>query len=258
MVGNLLCGAAYAYAASWNINGVAHNFIHTPYFRAPWLNHLFSLVESLALCTPQKFYAWVHLRHHQGNSDRPDAEGMTQDWLSIYRHGRDGQPEPLWSYVFKGIFRDSAGDIHAALKARRPLDALLGRVEIAAIAAFVLGLAVVDWRAVLFLVPCYYLGECLSQLNGYFEHFGGDPDRPIAWGVSTYAPLYNWAWFNNGHHAEHHYRPAVHWTLLPALHRAIAAEQAAAGVHVLGVGHALGFLDPANRRLSRTGTEATA
>lgn len=62
--GNLLCGLAYAYAAAWNINSVAHNFIHTPYFRWGPLNYAFSLVESLALATPQRFYTWVHLRHH--------------------------------------------------------------------------------------------------------------------------------------------------------------------------------------------------
>ena len=90
-----------------------------------------------------------------------------------------------------------------------------------------MAMALVDWRAVVFLVPFYYLGECLSQLNGYFEHLGGKPDVPIAWGVSTYAPLYNLTWFNNGHHAEHHYRPAVHWTRLPALRRAQCRAEAA-------------------------------
>ena len=255
---NLICGLGFAYAASWNINSVAHNFIHTAYFRSPALNYAFSLVESLALFTPQRFYAWVHLRHHQGNSDRPRADGSTHDWLSIYRHGEGGAAEPLWSYVCKGPFRDSPGDIYQDLKARRPFDALFGRVELGAIAAYVIALLVVDWRAVLFLVPFYYLGECASQLNGYFEHFGGDPDTPIAWGVSTYAPLYNLVWFNNGFHAEHHYRPAVHWTRLPAFHRAIADEQARAGVHVIETAHAMGFLAPANRRARPRNPEPAA
>jgi fatty acid desaturase len=245
--GNLICGLVFAYAASWNINSVAHNFIHTPYFRWGPLNYAFSLLNSLALFTPQRFYTWVHLRHHQGNSDRPGPDGSTHDWLSIYRHGRHGEPEGVWSYAFKGFFRDDAGDIHRALKAKRPFDAVFGQVEIAAIAAFVIAMAVMDWRAVLFLAPFYYLGECLSQLNGYYEHYRGNPDEPIAWGVSTYAPLYNFVWFNNGHHAEHHYRPAVHWTRLPALRRAIATEQRAKGVHVIGTAHALGFIARENR-----------
>jgi fatty acid desaturase len=255
---DLLCGLAYAYAAAWNINSVAHNFIHTPYFRWAPLNYAFSLVESLALATPQRFYAWIHLRHHEGNSDRPGADGATRDPLSIYRHGRDGRPEPAAAYVLKGALRSDVGEIHGALAARRPFDAAFGRIEIGAIVLFVAGLALIDWKAVLFLVPFYYLGECLSQLNGYYEHFGGDPDRPIAWGVSTYAPLYNLVWFNNGHHAEHHFRPGVHWTRLPAFRRAIALDQIGAGVHVIGPAHALGFLARANRRPKSVPSEAVS
>ncbi|MGH6909048.1 MAG: fatty acid desaturase family protein [Phenylobacterium sp.] len=255
---NLLCGAVFAYAASWNINSVAHNFIHTPYFRWRPLNDAFSLLESLALFTPQRFYAWVHLRHHEGNSDRPDPGGETRDWLSIYRHGQGGEPEAVWSYVAKGVFRDDAGDIYRALQAKRPRDAVFGRIEIGAIAVYLLALALVDWRAVLFLVPFYFVGEALSQLNGYYEHYRGNPDEPMAWGVSTYAPLYNLVWFNNGHHAEHHYRPAVHWSRLPALRRSISREQEARGVHVIGPPHALGFLARGNRRRSASAREGLA
>ncbi|KQZ28367.1 fatty acid desaturase [Caulobacter sp. Root1472] len=247
--GQLLCGFGYALAISWNVNGVSHNFLHTPYFRSKALNRAFSLLESVAIGFSQTFYTWVHLRHHEGNSDRPGPDGETRDWLSIYRHGKEGQPESVWSYVFLGFFRDSGGSVYQALKARgRDADARWGRIELAAVAVFAIGMAVIDWRAVLFLLPFYYLGECLSQLNGYYEHFNGDPETPIAWGVSSYDPVYNLTWFNNGHHAEHHYRPAVHWTRLPALRRALVEQQAAHGVHVIGPAHALGFLARANRR----------
>lgn len=247
---NLLLGGLYALLRSWNINGVSHNFLHTPYFRWKPLNYAFSLLESVAIGFSQTYYTWIHLRHHEGNSDRPAAGGTTRDWLSIYRHGIGGEPEALWSYVFRGPFRDEGGSIYQALKAKRPFDALWGRIEIAAFAVFVVALATIDWKAVLFLLPFYYLGECLSQLNGYYEHLGGNPDVPIAWGVSTYAPVYNLTWFNNGHHAEHHYRPTVHWTRLPALRRAIAGEQSAAGTHIIGTAHALGFVASENRGLN--------
>ena len=88
-----------------------------------------------------------------------------------------------------------------------------------------------------------YLGQCLSSLNGYYEHFGGDPEKPLAWGVSTYEKVYNWTWMNNGYHAEHHYRPKVHWTKMPELHRTIASEQEQAGTRVIRPPHPLGFLD---------------
>jgi fatty acid desaturase len=253
---NLLCGVLYAVGISWNINGVSHNFLHTPYFRWRPLNYAFSLLESVAIGFSQTFYTWVHMRHHQGNSDRPGADGTTLDWLSIYRHGQDGCPENVWGYVFKGFFRDGGASIYKALKARRPFEASWGRFELLVLVLFIIALAVLDWRAVLFLVPFYYLGDCLSHLNGYYEHLHGNPDDPLAWGVSTYAPLYNLLWFNNGHHAEHHYRPSCHWTRLPALHRAIAEQQQAHGVHVIETSHALGFLAWANRRRSTAESRA--
>jgi fatty acid desaturase len=246
--GNLLCACLYAVAISWNINSVSHNFLHTPYFRWKPLNYAFAMLESVTIGFSQTFYTWVHLRHHEGNSDRPDASGDTRDWLSIYRYGKDGRPENVWSYVFMGFFRDGGGSIYKALKQRRPFDAEWGRVEIAAFALFAIALAVINWKAVLMLAPFYYFGECLSQLNGYYEHYRGNPDEPIAWGVSTYAPLYNFTWFNNGYHAEHHFRPSVHWTRLKAMHRAIADEQRAKKVHVLETAHAFGFLAPANMK----------
>jgi fatty acid desaturase len=129
------------------------------------------------------------------------------------------------------------------MRRRRPVDAAFVRVELAFLALFVVAALVVDWRAVLFLLPYWYLGNALSQMSGYYEHLGGNPEEPIAWGVSSYAPLYNLIWFGNGHHAEHHFRPAIHWTRLPAFHRAIADRQRAAGVHVIRTAHWLGFLD---------------
>jgi hypothetical protein len=58
-------------------------------------------------------------------------------------------------------------------------------------------------------------------------------------GVSSYDKLYNWLWFFNGFHAEHHFRPKVHWTRMQ-----IVEQQCAAGVRVIKPPHALAFLDP--------------
>ena len=81
-------------------------------------------------------------------------------------------------------------------------------------------------------------------MNGYFLHFGANPDVPIAWGVSSYHRLfYNWLWFNNGYHAKHHYRPKMHSSELPKFHRQIQPEQEAGGVRVIQPPHALAFLD---------------
>ena len=89
-----------------------------------------------------------------------------------------------------------------------------------------------------------YFGHCLSYLNGFYRHYGGNPDKPIAWGVSTYDKFYNWTWFYNGYHAEHHFRPKAHWTRMEALHEQIRDLQEREGVRVITPPHVLGFLDP--------------
>jgi hypothetical protein len=57
-------------------------------------------------------------------------------------------------------------------------------------------------------LPGYAVGMGLCYLHGYFEHAGGT--------VSHYGFLYNFSFFNDGYHVEHHLRPSAHWTQLPA------------------------------------------
>jgi fatty acid desaturase len=237
-------GFVYSVSISWNINGIAHNFIHNPYFTWKPLNRAFSWILSVTMGFSQQFYELVHNRHHQGNSDRPDETGNTVDWLSIYRHGHDGEAESAWTYTFFGYFRDDPKVIFNEIKKRNAFNAYWGIVEIASwVSLCVLGF-ILNWRFMCFYLPFYYLGHCLSYLNGYFLHYGGNPDVPLAWGVSSYHKLYNWLWFYNGYHAEHHYKPRQHWTKMVELHQQIREQQRKAGVRVIKPPHALGFLDP--------------
>jgi fatty acid desaturase len=246
---------AYAFSVGWNLNSIAHNFIHNPFFKSDRLNRLMSLVITLALLSPQTMYRYVHLKHHAGNADRPDDKGATIDPLSIYRHGHDGKPEPMLSYVFLEFFRgDAPFEIARKIGEKRPREARQARFEFWSVIAvygalLAIGLFTGRWAFVPLMVVASYLGQCVSNLNGYHEHLGGNPDSPIAWGVSTYGRLYNWVFLYNGYHAEHHYRPKVHWTRMTALHRQIADEQRREGVTVIRRAHFLGFLDPDNRRI---------
>ena len=239
----IACGLLYSLSISWNINSVSHNFIHNPFFVSEAANRAFSVLLSVTIGFSQEMYRYVHLRHHSGNMDRKRPDGSTIDYLSFYRHGVDGRPESPWRYVFLSYFRDDPVEILRRIRATRPADARFAPLELATTVTVYLLLLLWDWRAVACLVPFYYFGHALSALNGYYEHFGADPDTPIAWGVSSYGRLYNWTWLYNGYHAEHHYRPKVHWTRMVALHWAIAEEQKRAGVRVLRVPHALGFLE---------------
>lgn len=237
-------GLVYAVSISWNVNGIAHNFIHNPYFVSKTLNRAFSWLLSVTMGFSQQFYDLIHHQHHQGNSDRKDEHGDTVDPLSIYRYSEDDEAESVWSYTFLGYFRDDTKKTFHEIRRRNPFNAYWGVFEIASWVLLVIAGFLLNWKFMLLFLPCYYLGHSLSFLNGYFLHYGGNPDVPIAWGVSSYHRLYNFFWFNNGYHAEHHFRPKHHWTKMHELHLQIREQQEAAQVRVIKPPHALGFLDP--------------
>jgi fatty acid desaturase len=237
-------GLIYSVSISWNINGISHNFIHNPYFRSPLLNRLFSIMESVTVGFSQVFYECIHMQHHKGNADRPDQHGQTIDWISIYKHGEHGEAEHPLKYTFFSFFREDPKTVFRAIKRRRPGEAIWGVAELVLFVGTFISLGILNWHYICFLLPCWYFGHCLSYLNGYYRHYGGNPDEPIAWGVSSYDKLYNWIWFYNGYHAEHHFRPKVHWTRMRAFRNQIIDQQRAAGVRVIKPPHALGFLDP--------------
>ncbi|MGY3257461.1 fatty acid desaturase family protein [Pseudomonas chlororaphis] len=238
----LPAASLYALSLSWSINSISHNQIHNAYFSLPWLNRGFDLLLSVTIGFSQTLYRDIHNRHHRGNSDRPGPDGTTVDPLSIYLHGRNGQPDSVWAYTFLSFFRDDPKAIYQEMQRKRPADARWVKVEIGVTVLAYAALALYDWHALLVLLPFWYLGQSLSSLNGYYEHLGGNPDLPIAWGVSSYSRLYNLIWMNNGYHAEHHYRPKMHWTRVKAFHREIREQQRAAGVKVIPLAHGLGFL----------------
>ncbi len=239
-----LLGLIYSIAIDWNISSIAHNLIHNPPFRWRPLNLAFSLLESVTMGFSQMFYDQIHTRHHMGNSDRKWENGETIDWLSIYRHSGTDEPENVWAYTFLGYFRDDPRKIFREIHRKRPFDAWFGVFEIATWVCLCFVAAFFNWKFLLYYIPFYYFGHCLAFLNGYYLHYGSNPDVPIAWGVSSYQQLYNWVWFNAGYHAEHHFRPKLHWTKLKTLREQIHEEQRRAGVRVIAPPHALGFLAP--------------
>jgi fatty acid desaturase len=237
-------GLIYSVSISWNVNGISHNFLHNPYFRWAPLNRLFSVLESVTMAFSQVLYEDIHRRHHMGNADLPDEQGKTIDPLSIYKHGHEGQAENPWTYVFISFFRDDPREAFSSIAKKDRREAWWGVGEIVIFVLFYALLGFLNWRFLLFFVPFWYFGHCLSYLNGYYLHYGGNPDVPVAWGVSSYHKLYNWLWFNNGFHAEHHFRPRVHWTQMKELREQVKEQQQAAGTRVIKPPHALGFLDP--------------
>ena len=118
---------------------------------------------------------------------------------SLYLSAVMGIPQSLW--------RDRHLRHHRGQEGAGPWTREM-TVEAAVVAALWLALAAAAPRffATVY-IPGYALGLALCFLQGHFEHARGT--------TSHYGWLYNWCFFNDGYHAEHHLRPGEHWTRLP-------------------------------------------
>jgi hypothetical protein len=109
-----------------------------------------------------------------------------------------GVPQSLW--------RDRHLAHHAGVDHR-----LRWRADVSIELMLIAGLwATMSVTAPSFLLTVYLpglaIGLLLCQLQGFFEHAGGT--------TSHYGRIYNFLFFNDGYHVEHHARPGAHWRQL--------------------------------------------
>jgi len=83
----------------------------------------------------------------------------------------------------------------------------------------------------------------LSYAEGYLEHYGAKPGNYYANSVSSYNWLYNFLWFNNGYHQEHHWDPKWHWTKMHTLRQQIKPEMDANKTRILRGPHITALLE---------------
>jgi fatty acid desaturase len=123
-----------------------------------------------------------------------------------------GVPQSLWRRRHLRHHRQQHVDEHPG-RARRPAQDPVRTRDV----VVETGVVLLSWTAIaaadprFFLgvyVPGYTAGLGLCALQGHFEHVRGT--------TSHYGWLYNWCFFNDGYHAEHHLRPGEHWTRLPS------------------------------------------
>jgi fatty acid desaturase len=239
-----LAFAAAAWSYCWNLQCISHNFIHNAFFTNPWLNRIFSLLESVALGVPHLLYHHYHMNHHFGDNDAKGPNGSTRDWSSIYRHGKDDRAEPFWRYVLFSFWRVEVGHVLRVVRRHGTGQMIQLAVEAAVLAGFWLTMLLVNWRFfVCFYLPSYYLGWMLSYAEGYLEHYHAKPGNPLANSVSSYHRLYNLLWFNNGYHQEHHWDPKVHWTRMHRLHEELREQMVANGTRMLRGPHLTAFFE---------------
>ena len=137
---------------------------------------------------------------------RRSANLMFATYLSVLL----GIPQSLW--------RDRHLAHHAGIPHRLRLSG-----ELAIEATLVLSFwAAIAARTPVFFVsvylPGYIAGLGLCALHGHYEHAQGT--------TSHYGKVYNFLFFNDGYHIEHHTNPGLHWTRLPECHQPAARSSA--------------------------------
>jgi fatty acid desaturase len=239
-----LCFVGAMWFYCWNLQCISHNFIHNPFFTNRWLNRAFGILETLAIGVPHILYHHYHLNHHAGDNDAKGPDGSTRDWSSIYRYGKEDAPEAFWRYCLLSFFRAEVGPVVKVTFRHGRAHVWQLLVESTALAGFWGVMALVDWRYfAFFYLPSYFLGWVLSYAEGYLEHYGAKPGNQFANSVSSYNWLYNFLWFNNGYHQEHHWDPKSHWTRMRELHERIRPQLEANGTRVLRGPHITGLIE---------------
>jgi Fatty acid desaturase len=168
-----------------------------------------SVVFGLAVCWCSNTVSHVHL-HRPIFRSRELNRGLSL-WITL----ATGVPQSLWR---RRHFWHHAGE-------KRPfrlrLTPALG-LEVFALVSLVAWILFARRAGALGLGVGYLLAMSLCSLQGRMEHRGVPGDV----GVSYYGRLYNLLCFNDGHHAEHHAYPHLHWSRLPERRRPRATASA--------------------------------
>ncbi|MDE0777044.1 MAG: fatty acid desaturase [Nocardioides sp.] len=264
---------------AYNIIVVSHLFTHMPWFVSARLNAVTSVVNSISIGQSVQAYQFTHVRnHHRYNNDRQRPDGETRDRSSTYRRGKNGQHEPLLSYILGGALSSVVGravELSMVVRGWRVTDANLlrlasrqpgrrsrelrqVRLDRAAHCLALVALATISWQWALFCyLPAFVCALVLVNVQNYFRHYGADPDSRTTDSVSHYGRLYNLLTFNDGYHQEHHLSPATHWSQMPAVHARHRERLATKPRIISPVPAMVGFLDR-SRPLLHEGTSESS
>jgi fatty acid desaturase len=237
---SVILGISSAFLLCTNYFTIGHNFVHNAFFRNERLNACFSCFNSLLIGAPVTLHRIYHFNHHKyDNAPTDPRNGQRGDIGSTYRFGNhEGAEEPLLRYAILSFFRnDIPFLVRVAFKKRyqaQLISEILSLILMLVAFGFLNPLGLI-----LFFLPVWLVGTIGSQAQNYLEHHGGKPGDRQHNAVSCYGRFYNWIWFNNGFHQEHHFRPQVHWTRVHEVTPLLPPEEercVVRGAHWLNLG----------------------
>lgn len=201
-----------------------HETIHRTAFESRWLNNAVATIFGFILFLPVQFfraYHYAHHRHTQNPEKDPeliDKKPLTRSALLWHVSGL-----PVWWWQLQMIWRHARGNVEEPYLNARTHSRIMSEARFHLgfyLLVFILSLInSSDWILWYWLVPLL-LAQPFLRLYLMAEHGGCDlSDNMLENSRTTYAgPLINFLAWNMPYHAEHHYRTAVPFHALPALH----------------------------------------
>jgi fatty acid desaturase len=198
---------------------IAHNHTHLPIFRQRALNRLMDLVLHLTQGIPQVAWQAHHLRRHHA------APLTDYDWSSTYSF-RDTAPpsRPVGRAYYNLTFLPlllAETLVEVLRRRRRPeLTRLLVQAGSFAAVSATLAWAFGPWRCLAVFGPAHVIcGIGLGSTN-FLQHWACYRGDGKHWAWTFTCPIHNGLSYNAGYHMLHHLKPGLHWSELPAVHRA--------------------------------------
>lgn len=201
------------------ITCIAHNHAHLPIWRSRRANRLTDVVLSALLGIPVFVFRASHNAvHHRGL-----ARG--RDPTSPWRFGDDNHLPGFLAHPFRVlpvVVPHIAGRAGRLVR-RRPRAAMVLALQCLAAGAPTLAVLAADpERALVAVLLPQWIGLHMLLGANYLQHAQARGTTASAQSRNFLGQV-NAFWFNIGYHTAHHGAPRLHWSLLPARHRAIAA-----------------------------------
>jgi fatty acid desaturase len=251
---------------TYNIIVISHLFVHNPWFTAPVLNSIVSVLNSLNIGQSVQTYQLTHARnHHRYNNDPRGINGETKDTSSTYRMGINGDHARLLPYIFDGslsslvirgkeflavsrLWRVGPHEtqllsLATRMPQRRRRELRQIQLDRCAYSLELVMLLVASWQWTLICyLPAFFIALTLVNVQNYYRHYGARPGDRAADSVSYYGKVYNFLTFNDGYHQEHHLQPNAHWSQLPEVRQRYRERLDSATRIISPVPAMLGFL----------------
>jgi len=193
-----------------------HHHQHLSTFRIEPLNRLLELMYGLQVGVTS--HAWV-LHHSVGH--HLNYLDQTKDESRWARADGSKMGELEYSIVTTLTAYTRAWQVGAAYPKYRFTFAWM-TVFTVAVAAGLVWYRPVPGLILFVLAPLFFLfGTAWAT---YAHHAGRSTDTHFVASNNMLSRLYNLATGNLGFHTAHHYRPGVHWSKLPALHKEIESK----------------------------------